>query len=207
MWIPNSKKEKPKSAQTRNIEYTDGEIYKINELYGLKIATRNEKEQKECNELFEELKNITDGLLDISQSRINFNATAHSVLFGTTYLVVHVFNKNDGQYNQLQEYEPNWGIYTINKNEERFIDVALYHKIKEELKDGIYSAKTNFVKFKDGKYFCPPEIRDACERKYGETSKSLNTEAIEEKNKHLDEFIVDAQLKREDNQKGWFVRE
>lgn len=196
MWIPNIKKAKEKSepVKIRNIEYTEGEIYKINKLYGLKIATRNEKDQKECEGLFGELESVTDGLLEIAQNRINFSATAHAVLFGTIYLVVHIFNKNDGQYNQPQEYEPNWGIYTINKNEERFIDVALYHKIKEELKDDIYSAKTNFVKFKDGKYFCPPEIRNACERKYGETSKNLNAKVIEEKNKHLDEFIVDAQI-------------
>lgn len=181
--------------------YMDSSPYRINDLCGLKITTQNEEEQKEYEKFKEAINEIMIGFRDSANNRFDFNTTIHSVLYDTTYLVFNMYNKN-GQYNKIQDFQYNWGIYISENN--RFVDTVSFHAAGELINKCAYSIKTNFERFIEGKYFCPQKIRDVCLNKYIQGRQDIKEK---EQDKKLTGIAEEIQIKHGDNQKDWFVRD
>lgn len=215
MGIFNNKNQKNNQAQEfpRYIyldkpEYMDSSPYKANDMYGLKITTRNEEEQKKCEKMIEEVISITDEMLASANKKVNLSATDCTYMYNGVWLVFNICNSNQNAYNKVQKYEPNWGIY-ITKDTPRFVDIISFHSIgssdlkQNDLLIAAYSIKTNFLKSKDGHSICPEEIRKACLEKYASKEEVNKEKRALERNDVLD----DIEEKYANNQKGWFVRE
>lgn len=190
------KTEKSNTISNNSMPAVKNPVYKSTKVHGLTITTRNEKEQKECNKIIQEMQKYTRNFISVSNHYINANKT----LFVRMYerkdpktqekiiynLVCNIYNINTHNLNKPQEYEINWGIYRNGHKTKDLIQEIPYHGIKDMIDRYLpimeESFRDSFIN--PEKYKCPPPLDKLALHKY-----EMNPEN-KEHNEEIDKLVI-----------------